>query len=64
MISTDDSLVEFSPDAPSILAIIASVSSVGSTSSPMSRAIVVETRNEVESFELVVFLGLLDVLTT
>ena len=64
MISTDDSLVEFSSDSPSILAIIASVSSVGSFSSPMSRAIVVETRNEVECFELAASLGLLDVLIT
>lgn len=62
VISTDDSLVEFSSDSPSILAIIASVSSVGSTSSPMSRAIVVETRNEVECFELAVSLGLFGVL--
>ena len=64
VISTDDSLVEFSSDSPSILAIIASVSSVGSTSSPMSRAIVVETRNEVECFVLAVSLGLIDVLIT
>ena len=64
VISTDDSLVEFSSDSPSILAIIASVSSVGSTSSPMSRAIVVETRNEVECFVLAVSLGVIDVLIT
>ena len=56
MISIDGSLVAFSVDSPSILAIIASVSSVGSPSSPMSGVImVVGRRDEV---------GLLDVMIT